>query len=465
MDFSAANTDLWGGIIQIGILAIMILFANTIRLKIPFIRKTLMPTSVLAGFILLFIKELELIPINTDFFEMITYHGIALGFIAMSLRVNKEKSSKGAARLGLKSGALIVSTYLVQAVFGLIISISLFFTFIPEVFPASGILLAMGYGQGPGQANNVGTTYETLGFIGGQSYGLAIAAAGFVCACIIGVIYLNVKKIQRKEHSEVSGSVTIDTFQDKDEIPISRSLDRFSVQVALVLVVYIITYLLIHGITSLLGTYLPGVAKSISPLLWGFNFIIGSVVASLCKVIINKLRKSQVMVRQYQNNYLLSRISGVAFDAMIIAGITTINFDDISQLWLPFLLTSITGGLVTFLYIKFMAKKLYPDYEEEGFLSMFGMLTGTISTGILLLREIDPDFETPAANNLISGSAFGIAFGAPILILISMAAKSPMMAIIVMGLCIVYFIVLFLISLKVKTGKIEDNFERIVEIQ
>ena len=26
---------------------------------------------------------------------------------------------------------------------------------------------------------------------------------------------------------------------------------------------------------------------------------------------------------------------------------------------------------------------------------MYGMLTGTISSGVLLLREIDPDFDTP----------------------------------------------------------------------
>lgn len=465
MDFSAANTDLWGGIIQISILAVMILIANTLRLKIPFIRKTLVPTSVLAGFILLLLKEINLIPVNSEFFEMVTYHGIALGFISMSLRTNKNNGKKKTAKTAIKSGALIVSTYLVQGVFGLLVSISLFYTCMPHVFPASGILLAMGFGQGPGQANNVGTTYETLGFVGGQSYGLAIAAAGFICACVVGVIYLNIKKINRKEHSEISGSVTIDTFQDEDEIPISRSLDRFSVQVALVLCVYIITYFIINVVTSTLERFLPGVAKSISPLLWGFNFIIGTLIASLCKAIIKGLRKNQVMTRQYQNNYLLSRISGVAFDAMIISGIASINFDDISKLWLPFTITIILGGVTTFFYLKIMAKKLYPNYEEEAFLSMYGMLTGTISSGILLLREIDPDYETPAANNLISGSAFGIAFGAPLLILISLAAKSPLMSIIVLGLLVIYFIALFIICVKVPSDPNEDTTEKIHEIQ
>ena len=49
----------------------------------------------------------------------------------------------------------------------------------------------MGFGQGPGQGNNIGLSYEKLGFAGGRSVGLAIAATGFIVACIVGVIYLN----------------------------------------------------------------------------------------------------------------------------------------------------------------------------------------------------------------------------------------------------------------------------------
>ena len=73
---------------------------------------------------------------------------------------------------------------------------------------------------------------------------------------------------------------------------------------------------------------------------------------------------------------------------------------------------------------------------------MFGMMTGTISSGILLVREIDPDFKTPAANNLVSGSGVAIAFGAPMLILISMAPKSTASAFIVLGLLAVYYFIL-----------------------
>ena len=452
MDYSAANTQLWTILVQIGIIAFMLVISNIIRQKVPLIKKTLMPTSVIAGFLLLLVKSLGWLPVDSRFLEMVTYHGIAIGFIALSLKIEKKESTKEGAKLALKNGALIVSTYLVQCIVGLAISLTLAFTVMPKLFKASGILLPMGYGQGPGQANNVGTTYESLGFVGGQSYGLAIAAAGFLCACIVGVVYINIQskksRVHKEEHGDISGSVTVETFQDRNEIPISQSIDKLSIQMALIILVYVFTYMVIKFVTNLLGTHLPGVAATISPLLWGFNFIIGSIMAILLKAIIKWLQKTNIMKRQYQNNYLLSRISGLAFDIMIIAGIASIDFDDISGLWIPFALTSIIGGIVTFAFLKFICNKIYPDYKEEGFLSMFGMLTGTISSGILLLREIDPDFETPAANNLVSGSGTGIAFGAPVLVLVSLAPKSTGWCFGVIGLAAIYLAVLLFMIFK-----------------
>ncbi|MCR4580664.1 MAG: sodium:glutamate symporter [Treponema sp.] len=465
MDYSAANTELWNFVIQIGIISIMLIIANILRVKIPFIKKSLMPTSVFAGFIMLGIKYLNILPIDPKSLDMITYHGIAIGFIALSLRVQKKDSqSTGAVGTAFKSGALIVSTYCIQGIIGLIISLGLAFTIMPDFFKAAGVLLAMGFGQGPGQANNVGSTYEALGFAGGKSYGLAIAASGFLCACIVGVIYLNIisrkKKIELKLPKDIRGSVAIDTFQDEDEIPISESIDRLSIQMALILMVYLITYFFIWGVTTLLSSKAPGAAATLNSLLWGFNFIIGSLFAILIKTLISKMKKIKWMERQYQNNYLLSRISGLAFDVMIISGIAAIDFDDISGLWLPFLITVIAGCAVTFIYLKILSKKIYKGYEEEGFISMFGMLTGTISSGILLVREIDPNFETPAANNLVSGSGVGIAFGAPILILIGLAPKSTQMCFISLLLLAVYMAILLLIILLTgKSKKAEHNEE------
>lgn len=453
MDYSAANQAIWGPLIQFGIIAAAVLLANALRRKIGFFRKSLMPTAVLAGFILLILRSIGVLRLDSDFLETITYHGIAIGFIAMSLRVQeKTKEGQSKAMIGAKSGALIVSVYLVQAIVGCLVVLALAWTVMPGLFKAAGILLPMGFGQGPGQANNIGSSYESLGFAGGRSFGLSLAAAGYLAACVIGVIALNVLarkgKIQRVSHEELSGSVTIDTFQSKDEIPLSESLDRLSMQVCLVILTYLLTYLLTWGLTSGITALSPGAGQTVNSLLWGFNFILGSLVAFLVKSFLSHMKRLRFMERQYQNNYLLNRISGLAFDMMIVAGIASIRLEDISRLWLPFVLLAIAGTVVTWCYLSWICKKVYPTYFYEGLMSMFGMLTGTISSGILLLREIDPEYQTPAANNLVLGSSFGIAFGLPVLILVGLAPKSDLMLYLVFGICFVYLALLLVFILK-----------------
>ncbi len=159
----------------------------------------------------------------------------------------------------------------------------------------------------------------------------------------------------------------------------------------------------------------------------------------------------------YQNNYLLSRISGLAFDFMIVAGIASINIEDLSGNWIPFILMSVLGGVVTFVYLKIMCNKLYKGYEYEGFFSMFGMLTGTLSSGVLLLREVEPELKTPASNNLILGSSFGIGFGLPVLLLVNFAGKGVIQVWITLGIVVVYMALLLLIMLKTGKKKKDDK--------
>ena len=450
MDYSAANHALWNIIIQFGLLAAAILFANFLRQRLPFIRKSLMPVAVLGGFLLLLAKYLGIAPVDQDLMEMLVYHGIALGFIAMSLRVPAEKTGNGNLT-GLKSGAVIVSTYLVQGVTGLLVTLMLSYTLMPSIFQAAGLLLPMGYGQGPGQANNIGSSYEALGFAGGRSFGLAIAAAGYLVACVVGVIILNLLSRRGKvsrPHSSAEIQPDANYFQSRDEIPISDSIDKLSVQLAMVLLVYLATYFAAWGVTSGLTAVSAGLANTLNTLIWGFNFIIGSALAILLRILLERGRRSGMIRRQYQNNYLLNRLSGFFFDIMIVAGIASINLEDIRGLWLPFVLMAVLGALVTWIHLAFVCKVVYKDYYYEGLISMYGMLTGTISSGVLLLREIDPDLATPAANNLVVGSSFGIILGAPVLVLVSLAPRSTRFCWIVVALAALYCGLLYLLIFK-----------------
>jgi ESS family glutamate:Na+ symporter len=68
---------------------------------------------------------------------------------------------------------------------------------------------------------------------------------------------------------------------------------------------------------------------------------------------------------------------------------------------------------------------------EEQFLAMYGMLTGTACTGIILLREIDGDFKTPASDNLVFQNFPAIVFGFPLMFLATLAPVKPILTFII----------------------------------
>jgi len=461
LDYSAANHALWNVIIQFGYIAAVLLIAVALRQTIKPIRKTMLPMAVLGGFILLIAKQIGIIELDENLLSALTYHGIALGFIAMSLRTPVQREAGDERKVGFRSGAVIVSTYMVQGVTGLIITIGLALTVMPGMFRAAGLLLPMGFGQGPGQANNIGASYQSLGFEGGHSFGLAIAAAGYIVACLVGVIILNVlRKRGVIEVSEERGQVVFreDYIENEGGGEVSESIDKLSVQLAMVVIVYLVTYAATAGLTGGIAKISEGLAGTVNTLLWGFNFIIGSALAILLRVILEKLRKKGAIKRRYQDNYLLNRLSGAFFDIMIVAGIGCIDVEDIRGLVVPFALLVIAGTIVTWFHLRWVCKAVYGDYYYQGLISMYGMLTGTISSGVLLLREIDPQLETPAANNLVVGSSFGILLGAPVLILVGLAAKSPAMCFVTLGLAFAYLLLLDVLIFKVgRHGKAKQK--------
>ena len=440
--------EIWAGMLQFGLLSVVLLLANTLRRKVPFLRKSLLPTAVLGGFIIFLVRIFGVFDqfFDNNFLDMVVYHTIAIGFISLGLKTNLIKNSKKydtARKDGFNSGLIIVGSYLVQGIVGLALTIIMAATIFPNLFPAAGIILPLGFGQGPGQANNFGTNYEIIyNFIGGKSWGLSIASLGFVWASIPGVIYLsrlkkegklglnNVKKNLAEEIEQIHGL--------PDEIPLAEAIDKFTVQVSLVMLVFVTTFGFMYGIdqifleSGMLGTF--GV-NTLRPLIWGFNFIFGTLFALLYKQIFNRLKEVKLMTHSYTNNFMLNRIAGFVFDYMIIASIALINIQVLTNLWLPLLIITSAGGLVTFVYLKYISKIFYSKYELEGFLSMYGTMTGTASTGIALLREADPNFETPAANNLVIGSTGAIAFGFPLLLLLGFAPRFPLL---VLGLLVVF---------------------------
>ncbi|MDD3348884.1 MAG: sodium/glutamate symporter [Bacilli bacterium] len=463
--FSSWDFDnTWLGIIQIGFVCLVLIISNTLRRKIPFLRNMLLPTAVIAGFLGLGLKYLIMwldirvgaTPIlNNEFFEIITYHTIAIGFIALTLKTLKTEGESRTDGTAIKSGLLIVSSYLMQAVIGLVITIALGFLF-TSVAQYAGILLPMGFGQGPGQAGNIGQVLQDNGFVGGKSFGLSISTFGFLWACIPGVYYINKLAKQKKitRYTEVEASETLRSeVETKDEIPLTESIDKLSIQLCFVGFVYLVTWLFMQGASNLLvNSGIKFLAKDLNSLLWGFNFIFALIFTMILKRILAFLMKKKIMKRKYTNDYMLNRISGVAFDFMIACSIMAIELEMLNNwgLIIALILVTSIGGFITYHYIQFACKRLYPSYVHEATAGMYGMMTGTASTGVALLREIDPNFKTKAADDLVLGSGTAVMFGGPLLIIAGLVYRDgwywlygSLAALFIFFIIIYYFLFLF----------------------
>lgn len=442
---SFADLSTWAWLIQFFIIVVALLVANVVRCNVPLFRRSLLPSALLAGLIILCLKPLDIFNTLVDkhAMEIITYHALGLGFVAMALKNKKIKSATTTMKV-VETGAVTASTYILQGLVGLAVTVPLFLLWKGhDFFYAAGLLLPMGYGQGPGQALNFGVTFaswaEGQGLVfHGSDFGLSIAAIGFIVGSLVGVVYMNI--LRRKGKLKITANAenqanTLADYESNGEIPHSESIDKMTVQLSLVLLVYGLVFLLMYGVQQLdLGQF--GV-KTLKPLVWGFNFLWGTLIGVLVRWIIGRLRKTNIMQREYINNHYLDRIAGTCFDVMIVAGTAAIDMGNLRGLWLPLILVCILGAVATFWYVLRCCKKLYPDYQYEGFFAMFGMLTGTASNGMILLREIDPRFETPAANNLVLQTIPALAFGFPVLLLMGFAPQSLTNTLITIGVMVV----------------------------
>ncbi|MFU8793100.1 MAG: hypothetical protein ACNA7K_03660 [Acholeplasmataceae bacterium] len=409
----------WPTLIHFLLIGFFIFIAKFLKTKVPLLNKIVIPTALLGGFIGL-VLSLVFSPIifGTETFydvalmEIIVYHAIAFGFISLALKRDPSKTKKKI----WSTGMLITSTYALQAVIGII----LVFLFFSDKFIGSGMLVALGFGQGPGFAISIGSGWDVplLGF--GSALGASYAFLGFVFGGTVGVVLINIlsrKKgfLKPKSYDEVSVSkktVEIDVIK---EISI---LDGLTTQLVIISLIYGLVAITLYVADYLLG-FVPGDAgNTVFGILRGFNFIIGILYALLYKKILVNLEKKGKNVRFMTNNYILSNLASLSFNVMIAGSVMMITLAFLNEFGIQLFVTSLLAGLITMFYLRYMTNKVYPAYKDEFFVGLFGMLTGVAPTGLALLKGIDQNLESPVAEEMVLGTGTAISMALPLFIIL-----------------------------------------------
>ena len=462
-DFTLANYDaVWGFMVQFGSLLLFLLLGNILRRKIPFFRKCLVPSALLGGVLLLLVnvtgKQFGVELFDNQLMQVVTYHCLAIGFAAMSLKTEKSTHKTNPAQV-LEFGALQGGTYMLQAFVGLGITLILFFLTCNSeqvISYVCGLILPLGFGQGPGNALSWDINYTNTPaamFAGNGSFGLSLASIGFVVASVFGIFYINLHKkrgnlfVRKDESYDEAIRVYEET---RNEIPDNESVDKFTIQAGFVALAYAIAFLFM--------CFLGKLSAFTNSIAWGFNFLWASIAAMIIKVVVKNLKKSRLMNRGYINNYQMDRISGFAFDLMIVAGVSAIEINDIKNYILPIVLIGVVGAIVTYIYIRLVAVECFKGFEHEFFLMCFGTLTGTASNGVILMKEVDPGLRTPTSSLYILSNFPAMVMIAPLLFMLGFAGKSLTNAIIAWGIFFVLWIgyTVFLFRRRIFKKKYKD---------
>lgn len=431
-------------VLDVAIICTLLLIGTVCRRYIRIFQSYFIPSNLIAGFLGLLLgpELLELIDFSVDRMGVYVYHLLALTFIGVGLR-QTGTSTVGSVHIGFTK----IFTFLLQALIGLLVALLFLWFISPDLVLAVGMLLPLGFGMGPGIAFSVGQSWEAFGFPGAANIGLTIAAIGFLVAYTTGVFIVN-RGIR-------AGRTAIETNESSDDIRtgivrrdpkevgsrltlFSGSIDTLTFHIALIGGIYLLTYIVTTGLAKLLVA--AGQAQEV-PILWSFNF----VTANLLALGVRKLLKT-VNVESIVDQGSINRLTGFFADVLVAAAIMGISLSIAWEYIGPIIVMSVVGAGVTYIAVRESIRRVFSDYSFERTVGLYAEQTGTISSGLALIRVTDPELVTRVAQDQVLGSGIALALGFPLLILINMPLVrfegSPEGYMIVTGLLVSYLIIL-----------------------
>ncbi len=401
-------------------MGVLLVLGTWLRSKVSVLQKYLIPANLIAGAIglLLGANLLGWIDLTTDRLGTYVYHLLALLFIALGLRAPRNSIGLSS----IKFGMIFLSVYLVQAIVGLILAFMLFYTIMPELFVGIGFLPPLSFGMNPGIAYSIGSNWEQFGFANGGVVGLTFSAIGFLVAYTAGIALVrngikSGKATYIDQGSELpedvrKGILSKPEANSEEKITTSpENIESLSFHLGLVGFTFILTYIIVKGME--LGLVYVGAENEISTL-WSFHFIFAAMIALMVRRVLDTTGSSRLI-----DDRTMTRCSNLFMDFMIVASVAAISLVVVAHYWIPLLVISIAVALATWAVILIMTKDAFSEFVFERYTAIFGNMTGTLQSALVLLRIVDSGMKSPVSYNLVYGSGFALVFGFPLLLLIN----------------------------------------------
>lgn len=271
--------------------------------------------------------------------------------------------------------------------------------------PMFGALIEIGFEGGHGTAAGLGPTFAEVGWEQGQDLALAVATVGIVMGVVLGMLLVNWgiwKKHTKLISSEGRMRTKAATFEDEDDSSVSRSaaidpddtgiqsMEPLAFHLAYIGLAIGVGYLLLQGLIWL---------EQILLIPLGAPVLLGHIplfpLAMLGGVIVQKLHRKFIPMVKLSRDLVL-RIQGAALDLLILSAMGTLTLSAIADNWAPLLILVVAGILWNVGAFILLARKMLPNFWFERAIGDFGQSMGVTATGLLLMRIVDPEAESPA---------------------------------------------------------------------
>ncbi len=406
-------------------LGILLLVGIAHRARLRVFQYFLVPACLIGGILGFILRSTGMVPVETSLIENVAFHLFTVSFISIGL------TGGGAPRAG-DGGAreLVKGAFWMACIFGISLPLQaligagviyVYNLFAEPIYQGLGFLAALGFTLGPGQALSIGKVWETLDVQHAATLGLTFSAIGFFIASFVGVPLAN-WGLRRGYTTSTKGGRELDRatlrgvmdWEAEKECVGRKTLhpanvDTLAFHLALVGLVYGLTY----GFVTFLTAHISPQSGAME---WGFFFMWGMSIALLLRWIMGKVGLGHLIDPGVQR-----QITGTSVDFLIIATLTAVQVAVVRRYLVPIVGISVLAGTATILFILYFGRRL-DSFGFERTMGIFGTCTGTASSGLLLLRIVDPDFESPAALevgvmnffNLISASGSILLISAPV---------------------------------------------------
>lgn len=371
----------------------LLFIAQILRGKIKFFQDTFVPSSVIAGFLGLFLGP-QFLNILAFSKECSSYPYLLICVLFAGLFIGKKEKisikkvinnvgdtfcvNMGAEFLGFATACLFG---------GIILSV----LFKGTVFNEIALLQPAGFTGGHGYAAAIGGTLNNiLGRNDCVYIGQTFATIGLLVGIFGGLILINfatrkgatrfITSVDRLPESVRTGIIPAEEQKILGlETIHSMTMDPLAFHITLILLATGLGYGAYHFYKSF-----SQFANIEVPMM-----CLTMLAGVLIQFIINKLGYGQCVDKR-----IIDRIGSSVTDYLVVFGIATIQISVVKNFWIPILIMSIIGIVWAVFMVFFIGKKLFHNFWFERSIFIFGYITGVVAIGVTLLRIVDPDMKS-----------------------------------------------------------------------